>query len=59
MQDFSLVVHHDPEWLCLAVPAIIPLEISFQGHLDFENGSCDWLALEVNIEVRDVASELV
>jgi len=49
MQYFSFVVHHDPEWFSVAIPAIVPSEIRIHRQLHFENSASDWLVVNLNV----------
>lgn len=37
MQHFLVVVYDNPEWLTLAIPSIIPIELGSDRHLHFED----------------------
>lgn len=57
VQYLSLIVYQNPEWFALTVPAVTPLELGNKPDLDLKDRPGDWLALNVDVEVRNVASE--
>jgi hypothetical protein len=59
MENFCLIVDHDPKWLTLAVPSVTPFKLRDKSDLDLENGPGDGLALDLDVKVWDVARELV
>ena len=59
MQYLELIVYHHPKRLALAVPAVGPLKIGDKMQLNLENASSDRLTLHVDVEVRDIARQLV
>lgn len=59
MQNLGFIVDHNPEGLALAIPSVVPLEVSNQVDLNFQNRPRNRLATELNVKVRNVGRKFI